>query len=117
MNPSKLKSKLEKWMSKELKKLSDQKRELYWLKSNMEEYPYKVQNFSYNGFCGQLLPAMASYLAKFKEWTNDPGIGIFGCSDGEERLIPTFALRGLNKYPLPKQDMSKKVMFGAGSHS
>lgn len=83
----------------------------------MRKHLYKVQNFSYNGFMGELLPNMTSYQAKFKEWTNDPGIGVFECSDGKERLIPTFALKELKEYPLPEQDMSKKVMFGAAAHS
>lgn len=83
----------------------------------MKKFPYKVQNFSYNGFMGNTLPGMASYLAKFKKWTNDPGIAMFECSDSENRLIPSFALRGLKEHPLPEQDMSKKVMFGAAAHS
>ena len=83
----------------------------------MKKHLYKVQNFSYNGFCGKLMLGMTSYQAKFKKWTNDPGVGIFGCSDGKERLMPTFALKGLKEHPLPEQDMSKKVMFGAAAHS
>lgn len=69
----------------------------------MEKYPYKVQNFSYNSFYGELLPNMASYRAQFKRWTNDPGIGVFECSDGKERLLPTFALKGLKESPLPER--------------
>jgi len=42
---------------------------------------------------------------------------MFECSDGKDRLIPTFALRELKECPLPKQDMSKKVIFGAAAHS
>jgi len=77
---------------------------------------YKVRNFDYNGFYGRTLQGMASYEAKFSRWTNDPGIGVFECSDGKERLIPTFALIG-NTSELPEQDMSNKVMFGTPSHS
>lgn len=76
---------------------------------------FTVQNFSYNGFCGKLLKGLAPYTAKFTKWTNDPGVGLFKCSDKKDRLIPTFAIIG--KCNDPKQDMSKKVIFGAPSSS
>ena len=59
---------------------------------------YKVHNFDYNGFSGQLCDGDATYTAVLIEWTLDPGVGRFQCSDGKVRLIPTFAL----KHPHPK---------------
>lgn len=44
-------------------------------------------------------------------------LGLFKCSDNTERLIPTFALKGLKRHPLPEQDMSNKVIIGFPSHS
>jgi len=99
------------------------RRALRWLRHLIpmasESYPYMIQNFIYNGFYGKSLSGIAPYRAKFKEWTNDPGVAVFECSDSKERLIPTFAIaaRGLKKHPLPKQDMSNKVLFGAPAHS
>jgi hypothetical protein len=77
---------------------------------------YEVENFSYNGFMGQRLPGKALYKAKFIRWTSDPGVGAFICSDGKERLIPTFALVG-DHSGLPEQDFRHKVFFGSPSHS
>ena len=85
---------------------------------------FKVCNFKYNGFCGTELPGMADYTATFKEWTNDPGIGVFQCSDGKERLIPTFALltedeeRFTNDMlPAQKYKEGGPDIFGTPSHS
>jgi hypothetical protein len=77
---------------------------------------FEVENFSYDGFGGQHLPGKAPYMATFIEWTRDPGVGSFMCSDGRKRLIPTFALIG-DKSALPKQDYRHKVYFGDASHS
>lgn len=55
---------------------------------------FEVQNFSYNGFTSELSKGIASYTATFIEWSKDPGVGVFQCSDGKKRLIPTFALIG-----------------------
>ncbi len=77
---------------------------------------YEVENFSYNGFMGQSLPGKAPYKAKFIRWTSDPGVGVFLCSDGEQRLIPTFALVG-DHSGLPNQYLRHKVYFGSPSHS
>ena len=73
---------------------------------------FEVKNFTYNGFMGQDLPGKAPYTATFIEWTNDPGVARCSCSDGEERLIPSFALLG-ERSSLPDQDMSNKVYFGS----
>ena len=80
---------------------------------------FKVRNFHYNGFCGQELAGYTSYTAEFLEWTNDPGVAKFQCSDGKIRLIPTFALEG-DRSVMPKQDYQKlggKVLFGAPTQS
>lgn len=73
---------------------------------------FRVRNFEYNGFFGRSLKGFAPYKAKFKEWTSDPGIGVFECSDGKERLIPTFALIGEAPLNLPEQPKTG-VMFGS----
>jgi len=80
------------------------------------EVVFEVENFAYNGFSGQTLPGKAPYTATFIGWTADPGVANCRCSDGEVRLIPTFALVG-DKGGLPKQDLSHKLYFGARSHS
>lgn len=64
---------------------------------------FKVSNFTYNGFFGRVEDGYAPYTARFIEWTNDPGIATFRCSDGKDRLIPTFALNGVPIGYLPKQ--------------
>lgn len=75
----------------------------------------KVKNFSYNGFSGRKLDGFATYTAEFKEWTDDPGVAKFTCSDGKERLIPTFAIEveDRNFPPQPKT----KTLFGQPSNS
>jgi hypothetical protein len=77
---------------------------------------FGVKNFTYNGFCGTELSGTAPYKAEFKEWTDDPGIAIFHCSDGKERHIPTFAIVG-DKSVIPKQFYENKIIFGMPSHS
>ena len=77
---------------------------------------FQVENFKYNGFSVQSKPGIANYTAKFKNWTNDPGIALCECSDSKERLIPSCCLIG-DKTNLPKQDMSNKVYFGNLSNS
>lgn len=64
---------------------------------------YKVKNFTYNGFFGKTEEGFTEYTAIFKEWTKDPGIAIFSCSDGKERMIPTFAIEEIITEELPKQ--------------
>lgn len=90
-------------------------------KQTNKNYPYTVSNFDYNGFTGRTLEGDAPYKAAFKEWTRDPGIGVFKCSDDKERLIPTFAVKDEHgKYPkdLPKQTYEKgKLLYGLPAHS
>jgi hypothetical protein len=52
----------------------------------------KVENFYYNGIFVSPEKGYASYTATFEKWTNDPGVALFLCSDGKERLIPTCQL-------------------------
>lgn len=60
-----------------------------------EETTFEVNNFIYNGFYGKVLKGKAPFTATFSKWTNDPGIAKCNCSDGKERLIPSFALSRL----------------------
>lgn len=53
---------------------------------------YTVRNFEYDGFGGMLRKGYAPYTATLLEWTLDPGVGRFQCSDGKVRLIPWFAV-------------------------
>jgi len=85
--------------------------------NGMKKHSYEVDNFEYNGFCGKILKGIAPYEVIFKKWTSDPGVGVFECSDNEERLIPTFAIRKFDMNSLPEQSMNSKVYFGLPSHS
>ena len=76
----------------------------------------KVQNFSYNGFSGKLETGYASYTAEFVKWTSDPGITVCSCSDGQERLIPTFALKEFKIKDFPPQPKTG-IYFGSPCHS
>ena len=79
---------------------------------------YNVKNFTYNGLFVNYTGGEAPYTAEFKEWTRDPGIVRCKCSDGEERLIPTCALVGIEHKALPEQtDMVKGMFFGLSSQS
>jgi len=76
----------------------------------------QVQNFSYNGFSGQLKDGLTPYTAEFLKWTDDPGIAKCKCSDGKVRLIPTFALLGFRHADYPKQKKTG-VIFGTPCYS
>lgn len=78
-------------------------------------FPYNVENFEYNGFMGKTLPGFAPYTATFVEWSTDLGVAKMSCSDGQDRLIPTFAL-GTEIF-LPKSNREESVLFGAPSSS
>lgn len=87
-----------------------------WYALTMEfPFPYSVENFEYNGFSGKTLPGFAPYTATFVEWTADPGVVKMSCSDGQDRLIPTFALE--TAMFLPKAERKETVLFGAPSKS
>ncbi len=83
---------------------------------------YNIEKFTYNGFFGQSLPGIAKYKVKFNKWSLDPGIILMDCSDGMQRLIPSWAMIGEND--LPKQDIKinsktgmAEVLFGMASKS
>lgn len=58
-----------------------------------EEFPYYVSEFNYGGFGGTVNEkVIMPYKARFLEWTGDPGVAKMDCSDGKERVIPTFAI-------------------------
>ena len=68
-------------------------------------FPFSVWKFSYDGFGGQCdRKVVMPYTARFKAWSGDPGVALMECSDGKERLIPTFALN--HSIALPN-DMSR----------
>jgi hypothetical protein len=57
-------------------------------------YPYRICKFSYNGFGGTSDKGVTMpYTGHFKNWTGDPGVARMDCSDGKERIIPTFAIK------------------------
>jgi hypothetical protein len=74
---------------------------------------YAVRNFEYNGVFGNILDGYAKYKAVFKYWASDPGIAVCECTDGLERLIPTFALKDFNVKNYRKQTYENgKTIFG-----
>ena len=83
----------------------------------------KIKIFTYNGFGGQELPGFAPYTVEsFIKWTNDPGIGLFKCSNGQDKLIPTWALtqeycKTLPTAPVLKPFEGFGVLFGESSNS
>jgi len=72
----------------------------------------KVTNFNYNGFCGKVLLGYTTYTAEFVKWSSDPGVAICDCSDGKQRLIPTYALERFRLKDYPEQEKTG-VIFGA----
>lgn len=77
---------------------------------------YAVRKFTYNGFSGKTQRGFAPYRAQFVEWTTDPGVATFDCSDGERRLIPTFAIVDFDRTQHPAQPKSG-VLFGQAARS
>jgi len=76
---------------------------------------FEVENFIYNGFSVMSKPGNAKYTAEFIKWTNDPGIALCKCSDGNIRNIPSCCLKG-NLDNLPKQEKTG-VIFGESCNS
>ena len=83
----------------------------------------QVQNFTYNGFFVQFRKGFAKYTVKeFIKWTLDPGIGLFMCSDKQERLIPSCCLDTEYRKTLPEEPKLNPfagigVLFGEPSKS
>jgi len=79
-----------------------------------------IQNWWYNGFFGGLKAGYAPFLGEFIKWTPDPGIALIKCSDGEERHIPSYAIRSALP-PEPNYTKMKKKgkmwFFGFASGS
>lgn len=79
-----------------------------------------IQNWSYNGFGGELLDGLASFTGEFIAWTSDPGVALIKCSDGENRRIPSYAIPG-HMPPQPNYEKMKKhgkmYYFGHASSS
>jgi len=83
-----------------------------------EEFPFKIRNFSYNGFFGRTEEGYAPYRAQFLRWSGDPGVAVMSCSDGEDRFIPTYALEGPHlAIPPDNTAFEDKLMFGYASTS
>lgn len=85
----------------------------------------KVKNFSYNGLFVNPMAGLAPYTAQFVKWSDDPGITICKCSDGEKRRIPSLMLIGFSKrkhpapsYPHVREHLrNHPVYYGKASHS
>ena len=76
-----------------------------------------IENFVYDGLFVESKKGFAKYkVVSLVEWTNDPGIGKFLCSDGKERLIPSCQLTKEFLSKLPKESV-KGVLFGQPSKS
>ena len=71
----------------------------------------KVKRLTDNGFCGKRNKGYAKYTAEFKKWTEDPGVAVCICSDGKERLIPSFALEDFDVSLYPEQNTENKFMY------
>lgn len=81
---------------------------------------YEVENFTYNGFMVKSRKGKAKYKAEFVSWTNDPGIALCNCTDGEKRLIPSCCLIGSTKNGkslLPIRTENNNLLFGTPSSS
>ena len=77
---------------------------------------YDVYEFTYNGLMGTVEETLADYTAQFKCWTPDPGICKCECSDGIERLIPTFALCDFSRNDVEEQSKTG-IIFGSACKS
>jgi len=85
-------------------------------------FPYEVCEFTYDGFGGKTeKDVRMPYNARFCNWTGDPGIALMTCSDGEDRFIPTYAMK--HSFLTLPNDMTRvegsghPTFFGAPSTS
>jgi len=80
-----------------------------------------VRNFSYNGLAVTDKPGFSSYEVQFIEWTDDPGIGKFICTDNKVRYIPSCQLEETYYKSLPQKDWrnpnSEPILIGKPSKS
>ena len=82
-----------------------------------------IENFTYNGFGVTSKKGFADYtVEEFIEWTNDPGVGKFKCSDDKERLIPSCQLSREYQDSIPLRPKlnpfkGRGVFFGKPSSS
>ncbi len=80
-----------------------------------------VENFIYNGFSVTPKKGFAKYtVEKLIKWTDDPGIGLFICSDKKERLIPSCQLTQEFLKTQPKRENKEfniNNVFGTPSKS
>lgn len=86
----------------------------------MKEYAFTIQNFEYDGLFVKLKDGKAPYTARFINWTTDPGVARFQCSDEKIRLIPTCALMNLGEKQLPPKTWEPPkhgIIFGVPSSS
>jgi len=95
----------------DVEKIISRLRETHPMPKTPKTHNIKIHKFSYNGFGCIVHKGYANYtITGFMKWTVDPGVGVFACSDGQERMIPTcvFETRTLH---LPKQPRTG-VIFG-----
>lgn len=60
---------------------------------------HKVRRFTYDGFGGHLRKGYTNYtIVALVRWTLDPGVGEFECSDGQIRMLPSFAIEDLREH-------------------
>jgi hypothetical protein len=94
-------------------------KEAYEVLASDAPFPLALFNFEYNGFFGKELPGSPEYTGKFVKWTSDPGIVLLACSDGKDRLVPTYAI-DLPYFslvaPQPKP-RTQTTLFGSASRS
>jgi len=84
-----------------------------------------IENFNYNGFGCESLKGFADYqVVSLIEWTLDPGIGKFKCSDDQDRLIPSCQLTTAFLNTQPKSVKlqcfgpdAKGLLFGESANS
>jgi hypothetical protein len=84
--------------------------------NSIDEFPFIISNFTYNGFLGTKKKGTAPYTAKFNRWSGDPGIALMDCSDNKKRLIPSYAIHG-SCLILRDENYNTGVLFGLPSNS
>lgn len=86
--------------------------------NNIAKTMYKIEKFKYNGFMVQPMKGYYNFtVVSLVRWTDDPGIGLFVCSDNKKRLIPSCCitkefLETQPKSPKLNPFEGKGVLFG-----